>query len=242
MRMLLGLLFVLVGALPSLRADDGADALAIVDDAIKAHGGADALTKAQSFTRKGTGHIFPSDKPMTVTEELTVNLPGQMRLAADVQGAGKILLVLNGDKGWRSQGGAADELGGERLKELADEAYVLWLTTLVPLKKDGVMLKPLPEIKVGDKPAVGVAINAKDHSTVKLYFDKTSHLLVKVEREAKQAGSTVNKEYLYEDYKKTDGVQLPGKITELVNGAKFSELTSVSYKLHKADETSFGKP
>jgi hypothetical protein len=236
------LLLVLVGSLPSLRADDRTDALAVVDAAIEAHGGADALTKAQSFTRKGTGHIFPGDKPVTVTEELTVNLPVQLRLAADVQGAGKILLVLNGDKGWRSQGGAPDELGGERLKELADEAYVLWLTTLVPLKKDGVMLKSLPQMKVHDQPAVGVVVSAKDRSTVKLYFDKASHLLVKIEREAKQASSTVNKEYLYEDYKKTDGVQLPAKITELVGGAKFSELTAVSYQLHKPDEASFGKP
>ena len=53
MRMLLGLAVIAVGLLggtPYLRADDRADGLSIVDEAIKAHGGDAALAEAKVFT------------------------------------------------------------------------------------------------------------------------------------------------------------------------------------------------
>jgi hypothetical protein len=245
MRILLAPALVFAGLLipPTLlRADDRADALAIVDDAIKAHGGADVLAKAQGFTRKGTGSLLPFGPPgLPFTDELTVSLPDRSRHAVEIDKKSRIVLVLNGDKGWRSEGGPADELGGVRLKEVADEVYVLWLTTLTPLKKDDVTLKPLPPTKVDDKPAVGVSVSAKGRPDVKVYFNKDSHLLVKIEREALQGGQKVDKEYLYGDYKDVDGVKLPGKLTENVNGKKLTDITA-SYKLHKPDDATFGKP
>jgi hypothetical protein len=225
-----------------LRADDRADALAIVDDAIKAHGGADALAKAQAFTRKGTGSVKPFDKEMPLTEELTVSLPDRMRLSSEIDKTARIVIVLNGDKAWQSTGGPASEIAALRLKEVTDEASVLWLATLTPLKKDSFTLKPLPEKKVNDKPAIGISVSAKGRPDVKMYFDKGSHLLVKIEREAQQGGVKVDKEYLYDDYKDVDGVKLPGRLTESVNGKKFSEVTAASYKLHKPDDATFGKP
>jgi hypothetical protein len=52
----------------------------------------------------------------------------------------------------------------------------------------------------------------------------------------------VDKEYLYADYKDVDGVKLPGKQTDYLNGKKFSEITVTSYKLYKPDDATFGKP
>jgi hypothetical protein len=235
-------LLVLFVPMPVLRADDHADALAIVDDAIKAHGGVDALAKAQAYTRKGTGNVKPFDKEMSLTEELTVSLPDRMRLSSEIDKTAHVLVVLNGDKGWQSTGGPASEVGAIRLKEVADEASVLWLATLTPLKKDIFILKPLSEKKVNDKPAVGISVSAKSRPEVRMYFDKGSHLLVKIEREALQGGKKVDKEYQYGDYKEVDGVKLPGRLTELMNGNKFSEITVTSYKLHKPDDATFSKP
>jgi hypothetical protein len=245
MRILLGLTLVFAGLIasaPLVQADDRADALAIVDDAIKAHGGADALAKAQGYTRKGTGNVKPFDKEMPLTEELTVSLPDRMRLSSEIDKTARIVIVLNGDKAWQSAGGPASEIGALRLKEVTDEASVLWLAMLTPLKKDSFTLKPLLEKKVNDKPAVGISVSAKGRPDVRMYFDKNSHLLVKIEREAQQGGVKVDKEYLYDDYKDVDGAKLPGKLTELINGKKFSEVTAASYKLHKPDDATFGKP
>ena len=90
-------------------------------------------------------------------------------------------IVVNGDKGWQSAGGPAMALGAERLREIRNEMYVLWLTTLTPLKKDDVQLSPLPDIKVHGEAAAGIKATSKGHPDVKLYFDKKTHLLVKVD-------------------------------------------------------------
>ena len=60
---------------------------------------------------------------------------------------------------------------------------------------------------------------------------------------ALQNGEKVQKEYLYGDYKDFDGVKLPTKLTENVNGKKFTEITGATYKLLKSvDDATFGKP
>ena len=126
---------------------------------------------------------------------------------------------------------------------MRNELYVLWLATLTPLKKDDVTLAPVADIKVNGEPAAGVKATSKGRPDVKLYFDKKTHLLVKVERRVSEAGVAVDKEDFYSDYKEFDGVQLPTKLTFLVSGRKFSELSSATYKLpKKIDESVFAKP
>jgi hypothetical protein len=234
---------VLLVPAPSLWADDRADALAIVDEAIKAHGGAEALAKTQTLSRISTGTMYLFEKAIPCTEEVTMSLPDRLRIAAELDKRAKITLVLNGDKGWTSDGGVANPMAAVRIKEIADEAYVNWLTTLTPLKKDGFELKPLPETKVDGKAAVGVLVSSKGHEAAKLYFDKESHLLAKIEREGLQNGEKATIEYQYGSYKEVDGVKLPGKLVEFVNGKKALELKPTSYKLlTKVDDATFGKP
>jgi hypothetical protein len=224
-----------------LRADDRADANAVLDEAIKAHGGADALTKAQNYTRTGKGTAGEAK----VTSEQSVSLPDRSRLAVDLEIGGNkihVVAVLNGDKGWESSGGPATEMTATRVREMNEEGYVLWAATLVPLKKDSVNVKVLPESKVDGKAVIGLAASSKGRPDLRLYIDKDSHLLVKIERETVVGGARVDKEYLFGDYKDVDGVKLPGKMTELINGRKMTEISSQQYKLQKPDDSAFGKP
>ena len=119
-------------------------------------------------------------------------------------------MAVNGDKGWQSIGGTVSDLGPERLKELREEIYILGLETLLPLKKDGVELTPLPEIKVNGQPAVGVKAK-QGHADAKLYFDAHSHLLVKIERNSDEAVSLA-KEYLFGGHKELDGMVLQTRV------------------------------
>src|SRR5262245_49232832 len=116
--------------------------------------------------------------------------------------------------------------------------------TLVPLKKDtGNQFSLLPEIKVHDAQAVGILIKNKAHVDLKLYFDKNTGLLVKIQRHAKEGGVDVDKEYLYNDHKEVDGVKMPFKTVEIVNGKKFTELHTSSFKFpNKIDDALFKQP
>ncbi len=191
--------------------------------------------------------MFLSGKEQPLGRELTVQLPKRLRMKADLDMGGQkfsLILVVNDDKGWQSAGGAADALGKERLAEVQEDIYFLWVTGLVPLKKDPAFdLAPLPDIQFENQPAAGVLVTHKGHPDVKLYFDKKTHLLVRAVRSVPEAGQQVEKEVLCTGYKEFDGAKLPAKLIETHNGRKFSETTITGYKfLQGADESAFAKP
>ena len=224
-------------------AGDRDDALAIVEQAVKAHGGADALAKARTAVRDGEGVMYQAGKEVPFTDEMTWDLPDRWRDSVEIRKSVRFTIVVDGDKAWQAVAGPPSNVGAERLKELREEIYILWLETLTPLQKDGFELAPLPEIKVNSQPAVGVKATSKGHADAKLYFDTHTHLLVKVERTSEEAGLKLDKEYLLSDHKDFDGVRLPTHVVEILDGKKASELTSASYKfLAKLDESVFAKP
>jgi hypothetical protein len=238
-------LAVALATVPAAAADRDA-ALAVLDQAIKAHGGADALGRARTAVRTGTGTLTPAGKDVPFSEETVWQLPERFRMSIEL-GSGpdrsRVVVGVDRAKGWQSTGGMVADLSRERLDELREEAYVLWLTTLTPLRQDGFELTPLPEVRVGGRPLAGVKAASKGHADVKLYFDKESGLLAKVERRGREAGLTVEKEYLFGNPRDFDGVKLPTRVTELRNGSRFADLTNVSYKfLRGVNDGTFARP
>ncbi len=237
----LGVLYTAAGP---LRADDRDKALALIERAIKAHGGAEALTKAQVSTRTNAGTLTQPGGDMDFTSTVTQSLPDRVRMDIEVGKSVKLLTVIDGDKGWQqSAGGAALPLDRDRLKEIKGEAYVWWLATLVPLKKDGLTLALAPEIKVDGKPALGVKVSGRGEPDARLYFDQGTGLLVKIERRAPETGVLVNKEYYFSDFKDFDGAKLPAKEVMTVNGKKWYEVRVLTYKfLPKVEDSAFARP
>jgi hypothetical protein len=233
---------ILAGMAPALvQADDRAAALAILERAIKAHGGAEALARTQISVRNGRGTAWlPSEMPFQ--SEMTANLPSQVRVTFEANRA-RFLTVINGNQGWQSIGGAVAELSGPRLTELQEENYVWWLATLTPLLKEGFELTVLPDARVSGRPAAGIQASSRGRPTVGLYFDKESGLLVRISRRAREPGGEVDKEYLLSDHKDFDGVKMPTREVVSTNGRKVTDVTYTSYKfLRKADEGAFARP
>jgi hypothetical protein len=225
------------------RGDDRPAALAVVEKAIKAQGGAEGLARAAVAQRQGKGTLALSGVDYPFTTEETLNLPGQFRYRNEA-GKKQLVRVINGDKGWvQAAGGMTVEMNRDRLAEQMEEAYVLWLVTLAPLVKDSFNLDVLPEVKVAGRPAAGVKVTARGRPEVAMYFDKESGVLVKITRRAREAGLEVEKEYLYSDYKDIDGVKLPTREVTTVNNRKFSEVQYTEYKLlRRSDESAFDRP
>src|SRR5690348_16809199 len=135
MRCFMGIIGAIVGlALPAaLQAGERDEALAVIKKAITAHGGADALDKAQMRSRTGEGIVMLGGKTRLATEEI-VHLPDRCRLVVNPE-RNRVLLVLNGNKGWMQAGGAIQDLPRAPLKEKQEELYVWWLMSLTPLRK-----------------------------------------------------------------------------------------------------------
>jgi hypothetical protein len=242
--MILGLALVgaAVAAGPA-RAGDREEAQAVIERAVKAHGGAEGLSRAAVATRSSTVALTAGAKAMTYGFEQTFQLPDKVRNVASSDGKTVVIMVLNGDAAWQSTGGPPSDTGKDYHQELREEAYVIWLSTLAPLMKGAFDLAPLPEIKVGDKPAVGVKVKRKDYPDVALYFDKASGLLVKADRKGREAGLLVRKEYYYKEHKAFDGVTLPTREEVWIEGRKFNDATGVTWKFLKSvNDDVFRKP
>jgi hypothetical protein len=224
------------------RADDRDKALTIIDKAIKAHGGSDALDKAQKRSRSGQGTFYVSGETKFRTEE-TVRFPDRCRVEVNPE-SGRILLVLAGNKGWMQAGGATQEMTKEMLKEKQEELYVWRLMNLTPLHKDEFDLKLLADAKVKDREAAVVRVSHKNYPDARLFFDKESGLLIKIARRATETGLPVTKEYVYSDHKEFDGVKMPAREVITLNGTiKYSDVKFSEYKiLSRVEDKLFEKP
>jgi hypothetical protein len=236
----------ITGAIP-LRAADPPEPKAIVAKALQALGGEEKLSrfKAATWKAKGTFH-FGQD--VEFTGEWSAQPPEQLRNVLKFDNSGMIFTrvqVINGDKGWVTMRGKAQEMNAQQLAEAKEELYAGWVATVVPLTDPAFTLTVLPEARVGDRAAVGVRITHKGHRDVSLFFDKENGLPVRTLRRVHDMMSNqdVDQETLLSDYKDFGGVQHSAKSVVRRAGRDLVDLEITEFKpLEKLDERVFAKP
>jgi hypothetical protein len=238
---------LLASAGPALGQDE---TRAIIDKAVKALGGRDKLEKLrQASTRttgKGTVHLLGG---FDVTYE-AFGQGGNSKEVLEGEVAGQKFnqtVLLDGKKLHLYVNGKEYKLDEKRADALArEQAHVAAVMDLVFAdKKAGYKLSPLGEVKVNDKPAVGVRVSSEGYRDINLFFDKASGLPVKTEGRTLdiQSGEEQTEEKLLSDYKETDGVQRPGKLVVLRDGKKIFTLKIDEIKVvDKFDKDFFTKP
>lgn len=220
MRQAAVLVFVAILTAPG-RADD---ARAVVERAVKAHGGEAALKKAAAFTSSAKGTRAVAGREVAYTRALEANLPRSLRQEVTLGGRVRTVVRLDGDKATQTDGGTANELRGPRVKELRAEADVMWLATLVPVLGEGVTLSAAKEEAVGGEQAVGVLAARKGHADVTLHFSKKTGLLVRIARRGPVAGQEAEMTWTFGGHKEVGGVKRPTKEVQAVGGKKVAEL------------------
>lgn len=229
------------------RADDNADARALVNKAIKAHGG-DKLAKFSASTVKLKGTVHAMGQAIPFTGE--VNTHGADRQKVEIEasvGAEKfrVINILNGDKGWSRMGEDTKELDKDTLANAKSQAYGAWVATLVPLKDKAFTLATVGEFKLEKRTALGIKVSRKGHKEVDLYFDKETGLLVKSESRVRDEGSgqEVTEETFYDGYKEVQGTKQAMKFTIKRDGKLFLEAEATEVELaEKLDASVFAKP
>jgi hypothetical protein len=238
---------VLAATLPT-RADDAAAARALVDKAVKAHGGEATLAKFPAITvaMKGTFHGMGMAIPFT--GDIVTQGADQLKVDIQIEAGGqkfRVINVMNGDKGWTKFNDDVKEMSKDEVAEARHQAYAGWVATLAPLKDKAFTLATVGEVKVDDRSAVGVKVSRKDHRDVDLYFDKESGLLVKMETRVKDEGSgqEVTEESVMSDYKEVQGTKQAMKFTIKRDGKLYleGEMTDVQLA-EKLDASVFAKP
>ena len=232
---------------PMARGDE-TDATPILDKAIAALGGEAKLAKASSVTWKGTGTITFGDNESSVkTKSSLAGIARQRReFEGDFNGNPfKVLTILDGDKGWRKFGDEVQDLDGEMLAGVKQEAYLQFVPLLIlPLKTKDFKLKVGTDAKVGDKPAVVLEVTGPDGKPFTLYFDKDTGLLVKMVATIRGfQGNDTKQETTFADYKDFDGLKFATKIETTRDGNPFIKMEYSDYKVaEKPEADTFAEP
>ena len=244
---LVALGFVFAAAVP-VQADDAASPRAVVDRAVKAHGGQDALAKLPAVTVAFRGKFHGMGEAIDMTGEVATHGADRIKIDVEIDAGGqkfRFVSVLNGDEGWVRLGDATTTMDKDQLTEAREEAHSGWVATLAPLADKAYTLELVGETKVDDRPAVGVRVSRKGRRDVNLYFDKETGLLAKVESRVKDemSGQEVTEETLPSDYKNVQGTRQAMKFTVKRDGKLFmqGEATDVTLA-EKHDPGVYAKP
>lgn len=230
-------------------ADEKSDAVkAVIEKAVKAHGGAEALGKFK-MTRtvaKGTLHTMGTELEFSLVG--VAELPDKIRNEIKVTVMGQtfdVIEVFDGKKAWVKAMGNLMELDGEQLEQKKESAFHNYLESILPLANDkSLQVTAIGDEKINDKAAVGIKVTKKDMKEYRMYFDKESGLLVKTAHRGKDmGGADVDTEGFYHNYKDIQGVKTAMKLEVKQDGKKFLEAEVSEVKLgEKADEGTFKEP
>jgi hypothetical protein len=224
------------------------ECLDLIRKAIEAHGGQKVLENIKAATSKSKGTIHLGGGLMFTAEE-SVQLPDKFRSDIQIDANGmniKITQAFDGKKGWVKVADNTMDLDDKQTAELKALMYAGKVGGLIELLKDkSFELSPLGEVKVKDRPAVGVLVKQKGQRDISLYFDKQNGLLAKtvmrVIDQMSQAEATQEK--IFSDYKAVDGRQTPHKVAVLQDGNPYVDVEVTEVRIvDRHDPSMFMKP
>ena len=230
-------------------ADEKVDA--ILKKAVEAHGGADTLNKYTGRTTEIKGEITFGGMDIAFTGTTKQSSPDRYKLLVDLEIMGMkvaVQQIAKGDKIKAVVNVAGMEMAAgddekDELKLNAAMADVERITPLMDKKRFSVKAADDEDVK-GKKAAVLVVTAEALKRDFKLYFDKTSGLLVKASHQGfgpTEAGpAKVFEEVYYSDFKKVNGIQIATTLEVKHDDKKFMTLTLNNVEVkEKIDDSEF---
>jgi hypothetical protein len=209
------LLILTFSGLPYLRGANPQDANKLVEQYVKAAGGAQALGKIRSLTIEGA--IASADGR---SGTYTLDLKGPNRYYSELVVGGKTLIeAYNGKSACRQNaaGEISTLLGADGAQLEAAGQY--YNSRLVDPKKSKLSVSFVGHAQVRGKDALQIEVSGTTGVKRQVFFDPQTHLIVK---ESAVAGGV--DEILYDDYRAVAGVKLPYRI-ELHRGSDTYPIT-----------------
>ncbi len=128
---------------------------------------------------------------------------------------GVFTLTVSGHKAWMINDAGTQKFAGDELANVMRQVRMAWASFLFPLTGKEYTLKKIDGIRIEGRAVVGIRAIHADGGDFRLYFDKASLLLVKMEANViiPQFGpSPVLVEAYYSKHKSLGGARLPFKI------------------------------
>lgn len=236
-----------IAATGRVQAQDEA-ARTIIERAIAAHGGAEAMGRVRADKVKIKGNLVLRGHSTPFIGETTIQLPAKYKHVIET-GSGldkhTLIYVINGDKLYITLDGRAVQAETAQLAEIRNGLELERAKRLLPLLEDkSYQLAVAEEMKINERPAVGVRVGGRGRKEMRLFFDKEYGLLVRAENRIDEGkDKEVRQHFFFGDYKDIGGYKRPTKVRAYRDGRQIMDAELMDAKvLDRVDETEFAKP
>ncbi|MCI0737865.1 MAG: hypothetical protein L0Y72_02390 [Gemmataceae bacterium] len=224
------------------------EARAVVEMAVKAHGGLEKLDSVKAVSVKGKGVVSVMNMQIEFTQENNLQAPDRFRAEMQMQVNNMnfpVVVVFNGKKAWIKAADMLMELDEKGVEGMKDSMHAENISSLKFVKDKKYKMALIGEAKVKDAPAVGVRVSHDGKKDVSLYFDKKSNMLVKMDSRAldAQSGQEVAEERFFSEYKDVDGPKMPGRMVVHRDGQPYLDFHITEARIvERFDDSMFAKP
>jgi hypothetical protein len=202
---------------------EGITAEQIVEKYVDAIGGVDALMNIQDRTTIMRGTAMGQSLTILVYQKAPNLLKQQIKVGGMSQD-----IIFNGEKGVMKFAEQKMDITGEELERLKIEASI---DVMYNLPKYGIKLNLLGIENINNKPAYKVEFTYASGMKSQKFFDVASSLIVKEFEVLNTAQGSFNRETYLDDYRDSEGVMVPYKITQNM-GPQQMEFTVSSVKVN----------
>lgn len=233
--------------LPYLDSNDGEArerGTVILDSALVAKGGRERSWGVRDYTL-GLRLVQTIEGRETNAEHIgQYLLPDKLRTEWVSAGDQREVMALNGDSGWSQERGRTIDLSPLVVKRMEEDINHTNAVFFLKLPKSSTV-DALPDENVSGRPAdVLLAIGPNDFS-MKLFFDKTSHLLLRSAYDTLDlsTGKKRHAEELYSDYKEANGFWIPFSTGRFADGIRYEQRSLTEFKVNSGlDGSTLAKP
>jgi hypothetical protein len=188
------------------------DTTRIIDEYVKASGGARALSRVQTLSVEGT--VTNTGEGNSGTYTLETKLPNRY-YSELIVGGKRIIVAYNGKSAWREDAsGSPTTMFSQDSVQMQAEAQIA-NSHLLNLKKNKLAAALVGHAQVRGQDALQVELTTATGVKHEFFFDLQTHLLM---RESALVGG-LNEEAFYSDYRPESGIQIARKI-ELHRGSE----------------------
>jgi hypothetical protein len=218
---------------------------AILDKAIKAHGGKETLEKFPCVRLK-MRVILPGHSPTPKEWDWLFAAPDRLKEVRESYYMNRrrdSVWIVDAGEVFKLQDGIRPQPVSAKLAEaFQDDAHLMQVLRLVPLKDKQFELTKTADIKVEGKPALGLRVHTKGQHDLTLFFDAETGLLVKIQRRVMDTSTlkVVAEERIYQKYQKQDGIPFASAISVTHDGLRDVQIEIIEAKfMQKVEDAEF---
>lgn len=229
------------GAMGVIQPGDDTQARALVNRAVEAHGGLEALQAVKRFVADADTVLATPDGDMSAKTRTYVEYPDHVRVDATL-GEVHLSQVYAAGRGWMKDPGGVREAPPEVLAEFRASARRDPVTLLLQAATGASPVSLGPEEGFEGRVVRPVIVAGDGGAPVRIYIDPDSGRIARLAYEVR-ADRTFQAEERFDDYRAIDGVSFPFKATVVRDGLVVVERTLTALRVNPTlAEDTFTRP